>query len=154
MKKLTCLFIFVIIFSITSWSLTSMIVNLGTEVIENNSFGFAQRSFQRYGMPLEPFPEGKYGYAVDKIRLLVTLDLNKNNTIKEVTFLWGLAYEHLFNFDIALTNAGYSLVTNEKIVLNNKNTIPQAVYSNGYVICLVQTIDDGTKRLIFKHYTN
>lgn len=153
MKKLIILF-FVLICNINSWGQFSIILELGTEVVENNSLNSAISSFYEYGMPLESFPNGNYGCLVDPLRLTATVNVNKNNTIKEVSFLWGFAIDSLYFFDDTFDEEGYTLININKTTLANGVIIPQEIYYKNNVVCIVQIIDDHTRRFIFKRNNN
>ena len=148
MKRAILMLAAVVAFSVSAWCQSSMIVALGTEVIENNSLSSAEISFRNRGMPLENFPSGKYGYMSERPLLMAVLDVMASNKINEVDFLCGFAM--WYEIDIHLQNAGYSLIEDGYATLGNGTTVAQKMYSNGSVICLVQTIDKNTKQVIFK----
>lgn len=81
----------VIVCSLSAWCQSSMIVALGTEVIENNSFDSAEESFRQRAMPLQVMPSGKYGYMSERPLLMAVLDVTASDKIKEVDFLCGAA---------------------------------------------------------------
>ena len=76
--------------SIGAWCQSSMIVTLGTEVIENKSFDLAEESFRQNRMPLDVMPSGKYGYISESPLLMAVVDITSSNTVKEVDFLCGM----------------------------------------------------------------
>ena len=128
-----------------------MIVNLGTEVLSNNTLSSAKQSFRHNAMPLQTMPSGKYGYISEHPLLMVVVDFegNAENSIKEVDFLCGLAM--WYGIEDSLESAGYSLIKTGNATLGNGDVVPQKTYSQGSIICLVQTIDRNNKQIIFKH---
>lgn len=137
--------------SLSAWCSSSMIVTLGTEAIENNSFSSTKQSFRGYGMPLQEMPSGKYGYISERPLLMAVVDATSTGNIKEVDFLCGFAM--WYEIDIHLDEAGYSLEEEGVATLGNGDVVPQETYVKGKVVCLVQTIDKNTKQVIFKRQT-
>lgn len=134
--------------SISAWCQSSMIVTLGTEVIENKSFDLAKESFRQNRMPLDVMPSGKYGYISESPLLMAVLDVTPSNSVKEVDFLCGMAM--WYGIDGKLECAGYTLTNTGNATLENGDVIPQKTYTKGTTICLVQTIDRDVKQVIFK----
>ncbi len=134
--------------SISAWCQSSMIVSLGTEVIENKSFDLAEESFRQNRMPLDVMPSGKYGYISERPLLMAVLDVTSNNTVKEVDFLCGAAM--WYGIDDKLESEGYTLTKTGNATLGNGDVVPQKTYTKGSTICLVQTIDRDVKQVIFK----
>ena len=139
--------------SISAWCQSSMIVNLGTEVLSNNTLSSAKQSFRHNAMPLQTMPSGKYGYISEHPLLMAVVDFERNaeNSIKEIDFLCGLAM--WYGIEDSLESAGYSLIKTGNATLGNGDVVPQKTYSKGSIICLVQTIDRNNKQIIFKHQT-
>lgn len=137
--------------SLSAWSQSSMIVNLGTEVLSNNTLSSAKQNFRNNAMPLEIMPSGKYGYLSEHPLLMAVVDFegDAENSIKEVDFLCGLAM--WYGIEDSLESAGYSLIKTGNATLGNGDVVPQKTYSKGSIICLVQTIDRNNKQIIFKH---
>lgn len=148
MKRVMVMLMAVFLCSLSAWCSSSMIVALGTEVIENNSFDSAEESFRKRGMPLEKFPSGNYGYMCEGPKLLAVLDLTSSSKIKKVSFFCGAAM--WWGIDHALDKAGYKLIRDEKTTLPIGVTVPQKTFANGTIICLVQTLDNDIKQVIFK----
>ena len=138
----------VIASSLSAWCQSSMIVSLGTEVMEDNSFDSAKVSFTQRGMPLDKFPSGKYGYMSERPLLMAVIDASPNNTIKEVDFLCGATF--WWEINLHLEEDGYTLDDDGYVKLGNGDTVPQKSYSKGNLLCLVQTIDNDVKQVIFK----
>ena len=144
----------VIVCSLSAWSQASLIVDLGTEVIENNNFDYAKRCFERSGMPLEVMPSGKYGYICESPLLMAVVDIAPDEVfkdvlmVKEIDFLCGLTF--WYGIDDKLVDAGYDFVKEGNITLGNGDVVPQKTYEKGSQVCLVQTIDRNTKQVIFK----
>lgn len=150
MKRVILILAAVIVCSLSAWCQSSMIVALGTEVIENNTLSSAKVSFRQNYMPLQTMPSGKYGYMSESPLLMAVVDFNGDyeNSIKEVDFLCGMAMWYgIYN---NLEEAGYSLIEDGYSTLGNGDTVPQKKYSKGSVICLVQVIDKDVKQVIFK----
>lgn len=148
--KRVILILVAVVFSLSAWCQSSMIVALGTEVIENNTLSSAKESFRQNYMPLQTMPSGKYGYISESPLLMAVVDFNGDyeNSIKEVDFLCGMAMWYgIYN---NLEEAGYSLIEDGYATLGNGDTVPQKQYSKGSVICLVQVIDKNVKQVIFK----
>lgn len=148
MKRAILMLMTVIVCSLSAWCQSSMIVELGTEVIENDSFVSAELSFRQRGMPLDKFPSGKYGYMCERPLLMAVLDVTSSNQIKEVDFLCGAAM--WWEIGIHLEEAGYSLIEDGYATLGNGDIVPQKQYSKGSITCLVQVIDKNVKQVIFK----
>lgn len=148
MKRVIVMLTAVIMCSISAWCQSSMIVALGTEVIENNSFDSAEESFRQRRMPLQEMPSGKYGYMSEKPLLMAVIDATSNGKIKEVDFLCGAAM--WWEIDIHLEEAGYTLSKESTATLGNGAVVPQKTYTNGTILCLVQTLDNNMKQVIFK----
>lgn len=136
--------------SLSAWCQSSMIVALGTEVLEDNTLSSAKESFRQNYMPLQTMPSGKYGYMSESPLLMAVLD-DEDNTIKEVDFLCGLAM--WYGIEGSLEKAGYTFVKSDSATLGNGDVVPQKTYSKSGIICLVQTIDRDVKQIIFKHKT-
>lgn len=151
MKRVMVMLMAVFLCSISVWCQSSMIVSLGTEVIENKLFDFAEESFRQNRMPLDVMPSGKYGYMCERPLLMAVVDVTSNNTVKEVDFLCGLAM--WYGIDGSLEKAGYTLTKTGNATLGNGDVVPQKTYIKGTTICLVQTIDRDMKQVIFKHQT-
>lgn len=134
--------------SIGAWCQSSMIVTLGTEVIENKSFDLAEESFRQNRMPLDVMPSGKYGYISESPLLMAVIDVTSSNSVKEVDFLCGMAM--WYGIDGKLESAGYTLTKTGNATLGNGDVVPQKTYAKGSTICLVQTIDRDVKQVIFK----
>lgn len=134
--------------SLSAWCQSSMIVALGTEVIENKSFDLAEESFRQNRMPLDVMPSGKYGYISERPLLMAVVDVTSSNTVKEVDFLCGAAM--WYEIDRNLEKVGYSLVKTGTATLGNGAVVPEKTYSSGSIICLVQTLDNDMKQVIFK----
>lgn len=141
----------VILCSLSAWCQSSMIVALGTEVIENNTMSSAKESFRQNYMPLQTMPSGKYGYISESPLLMAVVDSNAENHINEVDFLCGLAM--WYGIEGSLEKAGYTFVKSDDATLGNGDVVPQKIYSKNGVICLVQVIDRNNKQIIFKHKT-
>lgn len=150
MKRVMVMLMAVFLCSLSAWCQSSMIVALGTEVVENNSLSSAKESFRQNAMPLQIMPSGKYGYISESPLLMSVVDFegDVDNSIKEVDFLCGLAM--WYGIEGSLEDAGYSLVKTGNVTLGNGDVVPQKTYSNGLIICLVQTIDRNNKQVIFK----
>lgn len=151
MRQLTILLMAVLFCSLSAWSQSSMIVNLGTEVLSNNTLSSAKQSFRHNAMPLQTMPSGKYGYISEHPLLMAVVDFegDAENSIKEVDFLCGLAM--WYGIEDSLESAGYSLMKTGNATLGNGDIVPQKTYTKGSIICLVQTIDRNNKQIIFKH---
>lgn len=134
--------------SLSAWCSSSMIVTLGTEAIERNSFPSTEQSFRGYGMPLQEMPSGKYGFMSERPLLMAVIDATSTGYVTEVDFLCGFAM--WYEIDIHLDKAGYTLEEDGVATLMNGDTVPQKTYVKGKVVCLVQTIDKNTKQVIFK----
>ena len=148
MKKVMLMLIVAIMCSLSAWCQSSMIVALGTEVIENNSLYSAKESFRQRGMPPEMFPSGKYGYICERPTLMAVIDATSNGKIKEVDFLCGAAM--WWKIGIQLEEAGYTLSKENTATLGNGAVVPQKIYAKGSIICLVQIIDKDIRQSIFK----
>lgn len=148
MKRAILILVTVIVCSLSAWCQSSMIVALGTEVIENNSFDSAEESFRQRAMPLQVMPSGKYGYMSERPLLMAVLDVTASDKIKEVDFLCGAAM--WWEIGIHLEDAGYTLTKDGYATLGNGDTVAEKTYSKGSVLCLVQTIDKDVKQVIFK----
>lgn len=138
----------VLMFSFSTWCQSSMIVALGTEVIKNNSFVSAVESFSQNRMPLWEMPSGKYGYISERPVLMAVLDVTTTNKIKEVDFLCGAAM--WWEIEINLKKAGYTLTKDDYATLGNGASVPQKTFAKGNILCLVQTLDNDMKQVIFK----
>lgn len=140
--------------SLSAWSQASLIVDLGTEVIENNNFDYAKLCFERSGMPLEVMPSGKYGYICESPLLMAVVDIAPDEVskdvlmVKEIDFLCGLTF--WYGIDDKLVDAGYDYKKDDKATLGNGDVVPEKIYEKGSTVCLVQTIDRNTKQIIFK----
>lgn len=143
MKRVMVMLMAVIVCSLSAWCQSSMIVALGTEVIENNSFDSAEESFSQRGIPLQVMPSGKYGYMSERPLLMAVIDATSAGKIKEVDFLCGLTM--WYEIDIHLDEVGYSLAEDGYATLGNGDTVAQKIYTKGSVLCLVQTIDKNVK---------
>lgn len=140
----------VVVFSLSAWCQSSIIVKLGTEVIENNSLSSAKESFSQRGMPLEQLvPGGNYVYMSERPTLLAALNVTSSNKIKEVSFLCGAAM--WWEIGANLDKAGFTLSKNSNVTLGNGAVVPQKTYVKGNILCLVQTLDNDMKQVIFKH---
>ncbi len=141
----------VIVCSLSAWCQSSMIVDLGTEVLENNTLSSAKESFRQNYMPLQTLPSGKYGYISESPLLMAVVDFEGDveNSIKEVDFLCGMAM--WYGIDGSLEKAGYSLVKTGNATLGNGDVVPQKTYLKGKIVCLVQTLDRNNRQVIFKH---
>ena len=148
MKRVMVMLMAVFLCSISAWCQSSMIVTLGTEVIENKSFDLAKESFRQNRMPLDVMPSGKYGYISESPLLMAALDVTPSNSVKEVDFLCGMAM--WYGIDGKLESAGYTLTKSGNATLGNGDVVPQKTYTKGTTICLVQTIDRDVKQVIFK----
>ena len=148
MKRVILILVAVVVCSLSAWCQSSMIVALGTEVIENNSFDSAEESFRQRAMPLQVMPSGKYGYISERPLLMAVLDVTANGKIKEVDFLCGLAM--WYGIDSSLEDAGYAFTKEGYATLGNGDTVTERTYTKGSIICLVQTIDKDVKQIIFK----
>ena len=148
MKRAMLMLMVVVVCSLSAWCQSSMIVALGTEVIENNSFGSAEESFRQNAMPLQTMPSGKYGYMSERPLLMAVLDVIATDKIKEVDFLCGLAM--WYGIDSSLEDAGYTFTKEGYTILGNGDTVAEKTYTKGSIICLVQTIDKDVKQIIFK----
>lgn len=148
MKKVMVLLVAVFLCSLSAWCSSSMIVTLGTEAIERNSFSSTEQSFRGYGMPLQEMPSGKYGYMSERPLLMAVIDATSMGDVTEVDFLCGFAM--WYEIEIHLEEVGYTLEETGVATLGNGDTVPQDAYVKGKVICLVQTIDKNTKQVIFK----
>ena len=138
----------VIVCSLSAWSQSSMIVELGTEVIENNSFSSAYENFRKHGMPLHEMPSGKYGYMSERPLLMAVLD-ETGSEVNEVDFLCGAAM--WWGIDSNLEESGYTLTKEGSTTIGNGASVLQKTYSKGNILCLVQTLDNDMKQVIFKH---
>lgn len=78
MKRVMVMLMAVFLCSLSAWCQASMIVALGTEVIENNSFDSAEESFRQRRMPLQTMPSGKYGYMSERPLLMAVIDATSN----------------------------------------------------------------------------
>ncbi len=140
--------------SLSAWSQASLIVDLGTEVIENNNFDYAKLCFERSGMPLEVMPSGKYGYICESPLLMAVVDIAPDEVfkdvlmVKEIDFLCGLTF--WYGIEDKLVDAGYDYIKDDKATLGNGDVVPEKIYEKGSTVCLVQTIDRNTKQIIFK----
>lgn len=148
MKRVMVMLMAVFLCSLSVWCQSSMIVALGTEVIENNSFDSAEESFRQRRMPLQTMPSGKYGYMSERPLLMAVIDATSNGKIKEVDFLCGAAM--WWEISIHLEEAGYTLSKENTATLGNGAVVPQKIYTKGTILCLVQTLDNDTKQVIFK----
>ena len=148
MKKVMVLLMAAFLCSLSAWCSSSMIVTLGTEVMEHNSFSFAEQSFSRNGMPLQEMPSGKYGYISERPLLMAVVDALPGGAVVELDFLCGFAM--WYEIDIHLDEAGYSLEETGEATLGNGDVVPQKTYVKEKIVCLVQTIDKNTKQVIFK----
>ncbi len=137
----------VIVCSLSAWCQSSMIIALGTEVMENNSFSSAYENFRKHGMPLHEMPSGKYGYMSERPLLMAVLD-ETGSKINEVDFLCGAAM--WWKIDTHLEDNGYSLTKEGYATLGNGVSVPQKTFSKGNILCLVQTLDNDMKQVIFK----
>lgn len=147
MKRVFLMIMTVIVCSLSAWSQSSMIVELGTEVIENNSFSSAYENFRKHGMPLHEMPSGKYGYMSERPLLMAVLD-ETGSEVNEVDFLCGAAM--WWGIDTHLEENGYSLTNEGYTTLGNGVSVSQKTFSKGNISCLVQTLDNNMKQVIFK----
>ncbi|MDE5857783.1 MAG: hypothetical protein K2H32_05460 [Muribaculaceae bacterium] len=147
MKRVFLMIMTVIVCSLSAWSQSSMIVELGTEVIENNSFSSAYENFRKHGMPLHEMPSGKYGYMSERPLLMAVLD-ETGSEVNEVDFLCGAAM--WWGIDSHLEENGYSLTKEGYTTLGNGASVSQKTFLKGNIICLVQTLDNDMKQVIFK----
>lgn len=149
MKRVIVLLVAVVAFSLSAWCQSSMIVKLGTEVMENNSLSSAKESFRQRGMPLAKFPGGNYGYMSERPVLLAAVDQTSTEKIKEVSFLCGPAM--WLEIDTQLKEAGYTLLKEGTATISDIAVVPQKTYGKGNILCLVQTLDNDMKQIVFKH---
>lgn len=147
MKRLFVFFLATLFCSLSMWSQSSMIVELGTNTIESNSLSLAAQKFNQYGMPLDVMPSGKYGYMCERPLLMVVID-SHHDAIEAAYFLCGLTmwYEIEYN----LEKAGYSYVETSRVSLGNGDVVSQKTYAKGSTFCDIQIIDRNTKQIIFK----
>lgn len=108
MKRVMVMLVAVILCSLSAWCNSSMIVALGTEVIENNTLSSAKESFRNSAMPPQIMPSGKYGYISESPLLMAVIDSDTYNSIKEVDFLCGFAM--WYGIEGSLEKAGYTCV--------------------------------------------
>lgn len=154
MKRVIVMLMAVIVCSLSAWCQSSMIVSLGTEVIENNTFDYAKLCFENSGMPLEVMPSGKYGYMCESPLLMAVVDIAPDDVsknvlmVKEIDFICGITF--WYGIDDKLVDAGYDFVKEGNITLENGDVVSQKTYEKGTRICLIQTIDEDIKKVLFK----
>lgn len=148
MKRVVLMFVAVVLCSLSAWCQSSELVKLGTEIMENNSFDFAEESFRNKGIYLDLMPSGKYGYISERSTLMIVLDVTSSNKIKEVSFLCGVSM--WMGIEKNLEEYGYILTKNGKVTIGNGSTVHQRSYSKGNVLCFVQYLDNNMEQIIFK----
>ena len=147
MKKVLVAFMAVFICSLSAWGQSLRVVQMGTSTIQKNTYEEGVSCLKQH-VPLEVFPSGEYGCILESPSLMLVLKRSPNNKFKEVSFLCGLVMS--FGIDNSLKEYGYVLKSTSKVQLGNGAYVPQKTYTKGNIKCLVQTIDDDLKQIIFR----
>lgn len=150
MKKMMLMLMTVVLFSLSAWSQSSVIIPLGNAVITKNSFVSAKQLFKEKDMTLDIqssnrgfFMEGRGDFAI-----MAVVEGTASGTIKEVSFLCGAMYWG--GLEEEIQKAGYKLIHKGKTTLGNGASVPQKTYSNGIKRCYVRTLDNAMVQIVFK----
>ena len=151
MKRVILMLMAVIAFSLSAWCQSSVIIPMGNEILTKNSLMSAKQIFKNEHMSLDMLSSTHGVYMDDLSRdfsLLVSVDANRNGTIKEVSFLCGAMY--CLGLEEELSKINYKLIKSGKTTLENGASVPQKIYSNGTKRCYVRTLDNAMLQIIFK----
>ena len=143
----------VLMFSLSAWCQSSVIIPIGNEVLTKNSLTSAKQIFNSNRMPLsmQSSTRGFFMEGQGDFSLMATVEANANGKIKEVSFLCGSMY--WMGLDEELSNAGYKLVKTGKTTLGNGVSVHQKTYANGVKRCLVRTLDNAMVQILFVRNT-
>ena len=143
----------ILMFSLSAWGQSSVIIPIGNEVLTKNFLTSAKQIFNSNHMPLS-MQSSKHGVFMEGLgdfSLMASVDAYTNGKIKEVSFLCGSMY--WMGLEEELSNAGYKLVKTGKATLGNGVSVPQKIYSNGLKRCLVRTLDNAMLQILFVRNT-
>ena len=153
MKRVMLMLMTVLMFSLSAWCQSSVIIPIGNEVLTKNSLTSAKQIFNSNRMPLsmQSSTRGFFMEGQGDFSLMATVEANANGKIKEVSFLCGSMY--WMGLDEELSNAGYKLVKTGKTTLGNGVSVHQKTYANGVKRCLVRTLDNAMVQILFVRNT-
>lgn len=153
MKRVMLMLMTVLMFSLSAWCQSSVIIPMGNEVLTKNSLTSAKQIFNSNHMPLsmQSSTQGFFMEGQGDFSLMATVETNANGKIKEVSFLCGSMY--WMGLEEELSNAGYKLVKTGKTTLGNGISVPQKTYANGVKKCLVRTLDNAMLQILFVRNT-
>ena len=143
----------VLVFSLSAWCQSSVIIPMGNEVLTKNSLTSAKQIFNSNHMPLsmQSSTRGFFMEGQGDFSLMATVEANANGNIKEVSFLCGAMY--WMGLDEELSKVGYKLVNTGKTTLGNGVSVPQKTYSNGLKRCFIRTLDNAMVQILFVRNT-